>query len=148
MNDLVYEALLAGARHKKELERKGKVLEQKLEVFIKSYIRYKNTPVNLPRYKCRCMRLSYLDCPFCDNKYSLSYDEALELWNVDTLPLGLQVPQCHICTRFETDDNPLFAYSYFERNGDFKFIYRCLKGHGYDHGMVLFDNQTGMEVHI
>lgn len=144
MSNIVYEALVAGARHKKELERR--VLEQRLEIFTEDYIRYKNTPVNLPRYRCRCMHI--LNCPFCDNKRSLSYNDALELWNVDTLPLGLQIKQCHICTRFDTEDNPLFAYSYLERNEEFKFIYRCVRGHSYDHGMVLRNVQTNLEVYL
>jgi hypothetical protein len=77
----------------------------------------------------------------------LTYPEALKSYGVDSLPLGLQIPQCHICSRFETEDNPLFAYSYLEGNG-FKFIYRCLKGHDHDHGMTLIDLQTGLEVHL
>jgi hypothetical protein len=119
----------------------------RLEVLIEDMQRHydENEPVNLPRYKCRC--IPYLDCPFCNNKRHLSYSEALQIWNTSDLPLGLQIPQCHICSRFETEDNPLFAYSYLEGNG-FKFIYRCLKGHYHDHGMILIDLQTGLEVHL
>jgi hypothetical protein len=110
------------------------------------YKRYKSTPVNLPRYRCRC--IPHLDCSFCNNERHLSYSDALDVWNIDQLSLGLQVPQCHICSQFETEDNSLFAYSWLEKNGEFKFIYRCLKGHDHDHGMTLIDIHTGLEVYL
>ncbi len=73
----------------------------------------------------------------------MSYQDAIKIYG--ELPLGLQVPQCHICTKFETDDNPLFAYSYLEREGGFRFIYRCINGHGYDNGKVFVDIQTNLK---
>jgi hypothetical protein len=116
---------------------------QKLDLLIEDMEKHYETEVNLPRYKCRCM--PYLDCPFCNNKRHLSYSDALKVWNVKHLSLDLQIPQCHICSRFETEDNPLFAYSYLEN--EFKFIYRCSRGHSHDHGMIFLDVYTGLEVH-
>jgi hypothetical protein len=72
----------------------------------------------------------------------------MEVWGIAELPLALQIPQCHICSRFESDDNPLFAYAILQRNDDYKFIYRCLKGHYHDHGMIVVDLKTGLEVHL
>lgn len=105
----------------------------------------KSSQINLPRYKCCC--IPHLYCPFCKNKRSLSYGRAIKVWKTSHLSLDLQIPQCHICTRFETNDNPLFAYSYLEgEDGDYKFIYRCLKGHGHDFGMSFLDIQTNLEI--
>jgi hypothetical protein len=121
------------------------------EVFIfdaKMQARENRHLVNLPHYQCRCNpQLKYF-CPICLGRGWLTYNEALKSYGIDSLPLGLQLPQCHICTRFETEDNPLFAYSYLERNNEFKFIYRCQNGHPHDHGMTVLDILTGLEVYL
>jgi hypothetical protein len=116
--------------HEAELKKR---IRRKLDIFTEDYIRHKETPVNLPLYGIEW-------------RERLTYQEFLEKYNVKPL-LSHQIPQCHICTRFETDDNPLFAYSYFEDENSYKFIYRCLKGHSHDHGMVFLDVQTGLEVY-
>lgn len=143
--DIVSEALIAGAKMKATENRR---LRLKFSLLIEDIEKHYNTSVNLPRYRCRCdSRLKYF-CPICLGKGWLTYNEALKSYNIDSLPMDLQIPQCHICTKFDTDDNPLFAYSYFERNGEFKFIYRCQNGHSHDHGMILIDLHTNLEVYL
>jgi hypothetical protein len=93
----------------------------------------KETLVNLPLYG-----IAWQD--------RLTYKQFIKKYNAKPL-LSHCLPQCHICTRFETESNPLFAYSYLERNGDYKFIYRCENGHGHDHGMLFLDVHTGLEVY-
>lgn len=78
----------------------------------------------------------------------MTLNEAFEMCN-DMPPLGLQIPQCHICAKFHTEENQLFAYSYLVvESGDYKFIYRCLDGHSHDYGMSFLDVKTGLEVNL
>jgi hypothetical protein len=106
--------------------------------------------INLPRYRCKCQGHShplYL-CPHCVGSLgTISYKKSLEIWGFPPT-LSMQIPQCHICSRFQTDDNPIFAYSYLEKNNEYKFIYRCKKGHGHDRGITLIDLHTNLEVHL
>lgn len=117
-----------------------------LDILIEDIERYYGQCVNLPRYKCRCSNFPRHNCQYCGGSGSLSYNEAMRVYD-NCLPLGLQIPQCHICTRFDAENNPLFAYSYLESNGEFKFIYRCEKGHDHDHGMIFVDLHTGLGVY-
>lgn len=125
-------------------------ITDKIDLFIEDANRHYNTPVNLPRYKCyTCRSYPYLSpvCQTCNGKGWLCYNEALRIYSRN-LSLSDQLPQCHICTRFETDKNPLFAYSIFENENTFKFIYRCKNGHEHDHGMVFVDIHTGLEIKL
>ncbi len=115
-----------------------------LATFTRKYKKYKRIKsINLPRYRCNCYCKS--NCSQCGGNGTLSYQDAEDLWGESPLPLGLEIPQCHICTKFETEDNELFAYSVFENEYGYKFIYRCVNGHGHDIGMKLVDVLTGLE---
>ncbi len=103
--------------------------------------------INLPRYKCKCLK--QFPCSYCKGKGLLSYSDAIAVWNIlPPFPLGLQVPQCHICSAFETEHNLLFPYSIYENDNGHKFIYRCEMGHGHDSSMAFVDIQTGMLIGI
>jgi hypothetical protein len=107
---------------------------RRLAVLVEDYFRELETPVNLPLYG-----IEWRD--------KLSYQQFLEKYNGKPL-LSHQLPQCHICTRFHTDENPLFAYSILESENDHRLIYRCQKGHSHDHGMTFADIQTGLTVYV
>lgn len=111
-------------------------------------------PVNLPIYRClmcygeKIFRYPFFYmCPQCNGNGYLTYNEALKIYG-KPLALGAQVPQCHICSRFETEDNPLFAYSFFENENGFRFIYRCRQNHAHDIGSTFIDLHTGLEVYL
>lgn len=107
--------------------------KRELRVLVKDIEREENISVNLPLYG-----IEWSD--------RLTYQEFVEKYKTTPL-LSHQLPQCHICTRFGMDDNPLFAYACLEKPNDFKLIWRCVQGHRHDHGRVFLDIQTGMEVH-
>jgi len=105
-----------------------------------------NIKINLPRYICYCQHAwGILPCKICHGRGWIDYFKATKT-RKGLISLGEQVPQCHVCTRFETEDNPLFAYSYLQKGIESRFIYRCKNGHIHDHGMSYIDILTGLEV--
>lgn len=100
---------------------------------------------NLPRYKCYCEGRYF--CDLCHGNLWIDYFKAAKT-REGLMTLGEQMPQCHICTKFETESNPLFAYSYhYEIDGKFRLIYRCRNGHSFDHGMSYRDIETNLIMH-
>lgn len=118
--DVVTQALIIGAIINHELKKiKDKECNQSLD------------EVNLPLYG-----IEWRD--------RLTYQQFAAKYGARPLPTH-QLPQCHICTRFDTSDNPLFAYAILDSG---KFIYRCLKSHGHDQGMEFIDVQTGVTIYV